>query len=313
MMDRIRYVLLVLVGSTQLPAQNTGESAPPDRTDPPSEKTYERRIYFKLPLAQPRFHWYFEEGEKLLNGELTLTIQQPGKEPLSYSIFDDGNLSEEWATRTEERGFYFLFQSRNPIRISRNDHAEITLRVREDLKGIGADAKGILRKGTYTSEGTFTIYDDSDSDLAFLSKQNWNPHWNLELTSNKGWMEKIYEEKKRPLGPGNDYLLSFSYSEDGSRSISVVDHESKEYFMESFRDQEAFLEYIVANRENLPSHVLCSGSGPGFLPFCEELQRKLKNVQLTYFTEAGLVGSQEEFMENMKAAKYFSIYREREK
>lgn len=312
-------LLLLLGGPLSLQnsaAQNAAEISPRQQNADADKRTYERRIYFKLPLAQPRFHWYFEDEETFLNGELTLTIQSAAGESLTFAIFDSGEVSEGWETKKGKRGYYFLFQSRNSVEVSRGDIATVTLRVREDLKGVGADSAGILRAGTYTSQGKFTIYDleEASSDFAFLSKENWDPHWELDITSDKGWIEEDYDREKRPLNSSPEsYLITISYAEDGTRSVSVIDHAAKEYYFESFRNHEVFLSYIKANQDQLPPHIWCSGRGEGFVPFCEGLQKELKSVQLSYFTEDGFVGDHDRFSEFAKAANYYKIYRTREK
>lgn len=274
--------------------------------------TFDRRIYFKLPLAQPRFHWYFEDEETFLKGELALTVSAPDGKAQKFKIIDNGKISADWETKREaDRGIYFLFRSRDTIKLSREYSATVSLRVIEDLDGIGADYTGILRAGTYTSQGRFTIYtpEKRSSEFAYLSKKHWDPHWKLDLTSNKGWMEEKYDQEKIPLtsGPEN-YQLTFSYKEDGTRSIAIVDHARKEYYFESFRDHESFLDYVVANTDQLPAHIHCTGDGDGFLRLCEELQTKLKSSQLVYFNGDSIVGDRDQFLKFLKGPNYYSIY-----
>lgn len=278
--------------------------------DASSDGNFKRRIYFKLPLAQPRFHWCFEDEDKILRGELTLKIQS--KENVSeFTIFKEGKFSDDWVPERQENGFYFMFRSRESHKFSREDTVTLELSVLEDLAGIGADFEGTLKKGTYISKGRFTIYeaDHNESNFAYLSKENWDPLWQLDITSNKGWQEEQYDEKKIPLkASSGSYLISFSYNKDGTRSASIVDHSAKEFYFESFRNHEEFLQYVTENREHLPMRISCLGNGKAFNDFCEELQKELEPIILSYFDGKNLIGD-ETVKDMIDKTNYYQIYK----
>lgn len=162
------------------------------------EGKFKRCIYVKLPLKQPEYHWIFTEKDKFLQSKLLLNITT-NNGIQNLSLLDHGKLSENWEILNdgeyEDNEMYFGFNSKNQFIISETDKVELILKTNQDIKGKGADAKGILKSGTYKSTGKFSIYDTEkydagEDECGFLTKDNWNNHWKLDITSNKGWMQK---------------------------------------------------------------------------------------------------------------------------
>ncbi len=155
-----------------------------------SNEFLNRKIYFKLPLAQTQFHWLFDSREDFLAGRLVISIKR--KEGSDWiTIFENGALSEDW---TEIKGLkhqtgsqiYFGFVSERRYSVSNNDVVEIFLHVKKDLSGIGPDNKGVLLAGQYKTESKFTIYDHNDETI-YTGDENCDPMWNLKITDKKGW------------------------------------------------------------------------------------------------------------------------------
>ena len=73
-----------------------------------------RHLYFKLPLAQPRFHWRFSNVEAFLGGRLTLRIIRDNTAE-SIVVFDRGVVSQGWEAIGSDAGppeeIYFGFRS----------------------------------------------------------------------------------------------------------------------------------------------------------------------------------------------------------
>jgi len=164
--------------------------------DEKSSKAYSRHIYFKLPLQQPQFHWTFLEKNKFFEGELKLIITTPEQTKREILVFKDGVLSENW--RPISKAIYpnsvnFAFHSQKQYLVSEMDKVQIILKNKNDVKGIGADSKGILKAGTYISTSQFDIFHLEERTgkkdrFAFLVKDQWHTLWTMEKTSDKGWM-----------------------------------------------------------------------------------------------------------------------------
>ena len=112
-----------------------------------SKLAYSRRIYIKLPLLQPRFHWKFLDKSKLFKNKLTLSFSSiDGAQELE--IFEDERLSKNFKSLSCNNNGgnqqYFGFTSKNDFRVSEIDIVNLKFEVYEDLKGIGADSKGVL-------------------------------------------------------------------------------------------------------------------------------------------------------------------------
>jgi hypothetical protein len=170
-----------------------------------------RQISLKLPLRQPVFHWTFMSKEAYLEGKLILRVKR-GDKTTAITIFENGKITKGWkpmpVPKNPKTGeIYFGFESSNKYATAPNDTLEIELHVIKDLNGIGATHTGILPKGIYTSQGTYSglidKYKVSESfkDVpketidklkkmyefkAFL--ENWKQQWELKITGDDGWL-----------------------------------------------------------------------------------------------------------------------------
>ncbi len=153
-----------------------------------SSKEFARRIYIKLPLLQPRFHWVFLEKKSFLSGSLVLTISAKGKQT-RMTIFEDGALSDEWEIMDADKHsgdrLYFGFESKERVTVSEADQVHLHLTVKEDIRGQGEGAAGVLRSGSYESTSQFTLYHlesfSGKKDVyAFLNNDAWRVRWRLE-------------------------------------------------------------------------------------------------------------------------------------
>ena len=148
-----------------------------------------RTIYFKLPLRQPEFHWVFEDRAGFLSGDLTMTVMgKDGKQAIP--IFHDGKISDAWRPiedKESKNEIYFGFTSKIPYLVSSLDQVDLLLALPKDVPGIGPDQKGVLKSGEYRSRGKFTVY-WTDSDTAFLRKDDFDTKWDLTILQNSGWM-----------------------------------------------------------------------------------------------------------------------------
>ena len=158
------------------------------------DEIFQRQIYFKLPLTQPRFHWRFTDRQQFLNGSLELIIKSEGGESRAINVFREGKLSEDWRVlgepEEEDGTIYFGFQSLITYSVSMLDVVEVVLQCQGDLDGIGADSKGILKQGEYRSSSPFHLYfiKGQKNPNAYLS--HWDPTWDLMITANQGWMDE---------------------------------------------------------------------------------------------------------------------------
>jgi hypothetical protein len=168
-----------------------------------TEPTMERRLYLKLPLEQPRFHWRFADPGTFLAGELTLRLHRKGLEPVETVIFRDGTVGRGWRpmSETDERGFYFGFVSTERWRTGPGGHrVELELVLPADAPGIGAFRAGTLPAGRYTAVGHFDGFSggwldevlwDEDEPTAFVE---WEESWPLVITADEGWHGSTSEE-----------------------------------------------------------------------------------------------------------------------
>jgi hypothetical protein len=160
-------------------------------------KSYDRRIYLKLPLYGNRFHWKFQEKSKLISGNLTLTIKR-GNEIKTLVIFNDGAISDDWEVlNCCDQGpneMYFGFATKKTYSVSETDAVELRLLVNSDIKGIGPEITGNLKRGDYVTFTQFKIYhleqSTKEKDVwAFLNDDAWNIQWKLDITSHHGWYQ----------------------------------------------------------------------------------------------------------------------------
>jgi len=177
-----------------------------------SPDTVERKLYFKLPLLQPEFHWMFKNRKDYLSGKLVISIIR-GNKTESITVFENGKISEGWVemddaakSETPER-IYFGFISTLKYETAPGDSLRLELNVITDLDGIGPDNQGILKTGTYTSTGVYSLIIDrydtsmfgssmSEKELEALHKtydytvfmESWKEKWPLVITEGKGWM-----------------------------------------------------------------------------------------------------------------------------
>jgi general secretion pathway protein G len=187
-----------------------------------------RKISLKLPLQQPVFHWTFMNKEDFLAGKLVLRIKR-GDEIAEINIFEDGKISKGWKALTlpdnpKAGEVYFGFESSEKYATEPNDILEIELHVNKDLDGIGAVQTGVLLKGIYKAQGTYSGLIDKykmpesikgvpKETLDKLKKmyefkaflENWKQQWNLNITGDDGWLppeqrqsfEKLMEQMKQ--------------------------------------------------------------------------------------------------------------------
>jgi hypothetical protein len=170
-----------------------------------------RQISLKLPLQQPAFHWTFMSKEKYLEGQLVLRIKR-GDKTTEITIFKDGKLTQGWKPMAMPQNpkageIYFGFQSSTKYATAPNDTLEIELHVNKDLNGIGAIHTGILPKGIYKTQGTYsglidkykvpeTFKDVPKETLDKLAKmyefkaflESWKQQWKLNITGDDGWL-----------------------------------------------------------------------------------------------------------------------------
>jgi hypothetical protein len=190
-----------------------------------------RKISLKLPLKQPMFHWTFMNKEDFLAGKLVLRIKR-GDEISEIKIFENGEILKGWKAMPFENPkageIYFAFESSQKYTTEPNDILEIELHAVKDLDGIGALQTGVLPKGIYKAQGTYSMLIDNyklpegvkeipKETLAKLREmyefkaflENWKQQWNLIITGDDGWLppekrkslenleEKIKQEKEK--------------------------------------------------------------------------------------------------------------------
>lgn len=280
--------------------KNTKESI--DFSEKTDTKVYMRHIYMKLPLLQPRFHWVFTEKKKFLAGSLTLTIES-GIDKREVPIFGKGVISRNWeilkcgSQDDPENSMYFCFVSKKPYKVSGTNKVFLSLKVKDDIKGIGADLKGILKAGDYKSEGQFLLYHLAEhtgkKDIyAFLNNSDWNILWKLEKTSDKGWMEDKYNTKNRIKLSSHKsvYNIELDFKKGGKSTISVVNHKTKEYFFEYFNTVDDLAEYLQKNKKNVPDEIkhqgLITEVTKEYLKKCKEIEEKIHPVKFIYAKDA---------------------------
>lgn len=162
----------------------------------------ERELYMKLPLKQPRFHWYFQDEVALLAGSLQIEVHRGSGHDTILTVFETGHLSPGWAPISrDQRGIYFGFVGKGPIWTEPADSLVVTLKVTHDLDGIGAYRKGVLREGSYravasysrlTGHPDFRLLGRDRDPTAFVSC--WRSKWELEVTEERGWQGSLAEE-----------------------------------------------------------------------------------------------------------------------
>ena len=206
-----------------------------------------RTFYFKLPLAQPEFHWKFTNKDLYLSGKLILRIVSDDQVN-EIVVFNKGEITEGWETICSGRGpqdntIYFGFQSTKKYSTKSSDKVELELIAKEDLYGIGRLQTGVLKAGTYKAQGKLKIYSQLENDdTAYIE---WQDKWLLDITSEKGWMTSelgffIYDngamrpltraEKKRICaGAGGRNSRFFGYSDISlmEKSVSKNDNENR--------------------------------------------------------------------------------------
>lgn len=160
------------------------------------ERAIARRIYFKLPLKQPEFHWYFNKKNELLSGSLTLYIEGKNSK-YKIVVFQSGSFSEGWAPITSDckkedkinESIYFGFISSKKYMTTSEDKIRIELKVLKNLHGIGAFQQGFLRPGTYSSKCSFLIFNEDSTGenepIAYIDF--YDEQWELNITKDKGW------------------------------------------------------------------------------------------------------------------------------
>ena len=284
------FVLFLSAQANDLPARHVkNPAAENEHADKKSSKLYSRHIYFKLPLQQPRFHWQFLEKNKFFEGELKLIITTSEQRKIEIPVFKDGVLSENWMPLSKAmypNAVYFGFYSQKQYLVTEMDKVQIILKNKNDLKGIGADFKGILKAGTYTSTNQFTLYHleehTGEKDrYAFLGKDQWLTLWTMEKTSDQGWLANRYDNNSRESleDDKKSYRVELEFDDGDKTSLSVVNHKKKVYFFEHFKNHQDLISFITNNSQNFPDSIYVttfkSKIDEAFLKKCAALQKKI--------------------------------------
>ena len=190
----------------------------------------ERELYMKLPLKQPRFHWYFTSEAALLNGSLEIEIHRTNGHDTTVTVFNEGRVAAGWRPMArDQRGIYFGFVGGGAIWTEPKDSLVVTLVVPQDLDGIGAYQKGILRAGQYraaasyshlTGHPDFGLFGRNKQPTAFVGC--WRSKWQLDVTEEAGWKGAAPEEGKASSGgwlKEVDALLHGPRGTDGFRCV----------------------------------------------------------------------------------------------
>jgi len=235
---RFAACLVFLLGLAAPRAANAFTQVPEGPPEPPSVPI-DRRLYFKLPLKQPRFHWQFLEKEAFLAGSLTLRIIRDGAVE-SLVVFQDGTIAEGWEPMAAVSGvneeIYFGFTSSTLYATAPGDSLEIELVAGEPLAGIGAYQQGTLPAGRYLSTGSFSrLIDDTSAQWVALiaamkgirrdelesmpeiqalrerlsaieGRQEymafmecWRQPWSVTITAEEGWLPAAQAARSRAL------------------------------------------------------------------------------------------------------------------
>jgi len=194
-----------------------------------------RCIYFKLPLKQPEYHWIFNDRASFIeHTTLKLDVFENNKmntTKYSFAIIENGKMSTDWTPlddddNKEENRLYFGFSSNEQFDFSNLNYAKLTLKTSITMEGIGSENTGNLPKGSYTSFGRFSIYDEElydagTDECVFLDKKDLSPNWELVITGDEGYItvgeEKANQEKLIPLFiPALAAILTAAEKEKGS-------------------------------------------------------------------------------------------------
>ena len=181
---KLQNIPLASPSNSQFAAPTIGVNANPQDANQPMDRT----LYFKLPLAQPRFHWKFTNKDLYLSGKLVLRIIRD-EQINEIVVFNKGEITKGWEAICSESGpqdnaIYFGFHSTARYSTTPNDKVELELIAKEDLDGIGRLQTGVLKAGTHKALGNLKIY-STDSDTAYIE---WQDKWLLDITSEEGWM-----------------------------------------------------------------------------------------------------------------------------
>ncbi|MCJ7630069.1 MAG: hypothetical protein MUO50_16975 [Longimicrobiales bacterium] len=169
----------------------------------------ERELYMKLPLQQPRFHWYFLDEAALLSGSLEIAIHGASGRDTTLTVFSDGQMTPGWSPMSrDKRGIYFGFVGGGKNWTEPGDSLVVTLVVTKDLEGIGAYRKGILPKGRYRAVASYSRL-TGHPDFGLLRRNGeptasvscWRSRWQLDVIEERGWIGAVTEEEG-PSGGG---------------------------------------------------------------------------------------------------------------
>ena len=225
--------------NTKIIQNDENEISTTDFTEVTEEKgiegldTSNHTLYFKLPLAQPRYHWKFTDRELYLSGKLVLRISSD-KNIDEIIIFDHGKVSDGWTVMESKRGpnensVYFGFVSTTVYPVKDGDKLELEMIANSDLDGIGRLQTGILKAGTHKAAGKIKIY-QADNLQAFIS---WDDKWQLDITGDKGW----YNTEIGILIDDNGNLRPLTEAEEKRLYASVETREFHGYSDVSFTER----------------------------------------------------------------------------
>lgn len=171
----------------------------------------ERELYMKLPLQQPRFHWYFSDEPALLSGSLEIAIHGASGRDTTLKVFSDGQMAPGWSQISRDnRGIYFGFVGGGKIWTEPGDSVVVTLVVMEDLEGLGAYRGGVLPEGQYRAVASYNRL-TGHPDFGLLGRDReptafvgcWRSKWQLDVIEERGWIGAVTEEE----GPSRDGWL----------------------------------------------------------------------------------------------------------
>jgi hypothetical protein len=190
----------------------------------------ERSLYIKLPLEQPRFHWYFLDEAALLRGSLEIELHGAGGRDTLLTVFREGRFGSGWEPISRRRDrIYFGFVGGGHVWTQARDSLVVRLRVAEDLDGIGAYQGGVLREGVYeavasyshlTGHPSFRLFRRPEGPTAFVGC--WRSTWKLDVTSDRGWMGAADEEQDQFSEGWMGQVMRYAFGEVGTDGFRCV-------------------------------------------------------------------------------------------
>ena len=191
----------------------------------------ERGIYMKLPLQQPRFHWYFSDEPALLSGSLEIAIHGASGRDTTLTVFSDGQMAQGWSPISRDhRGIYFGFVGGEKIWTDPSDSVVVTLVVTEDLEGIGAYQRGILPEGRYRAVASYDLL-TGHPDFGLVRRDGepmasvgcWRSKWQLDVIEERGWRGAVTEEESPWRGGWRGRIERWAFAPRGTDGFRCVE------------------------------------------------------------------------------------------